>query len=33
MNLVIKIPHLFDSFNGLRHLRWGWDGEAVQLEK
>jgi len=23
----------FDSFNGLRYLRWGGDGEAVQPEK
>jgi len=24
---------LFDSLNGLRYLRWGGDGEAVQPEK
>jgi len=30
--LVVKFPHFFDSLNGLRYLRWGGDGEAVQLE-
>jgi len=27
MDLVIKIPYLFDSFNGLRYPRWG--GQTV----
>jgi hypothetical protein len=30
---LLRLYHLFDSFNGLRYLRWGGDGEAVQLEK
>jgi len=33
MNLVIKIPYLFDSFNGLRYPRWGGRRNAVRLEK
>jgi len=32
MDLVIKIPYFFDSFNGLRYLRWGGDGEAVRFD-
>jgi hypothetical protein len=32
MNLVIKIPHLFDSFNGLRYPRWGGGGTLSNWE-
>ena len=30
---ILRLYLLFDSFNGLRYLRWGGDGEAVQPEK
>ena len=30
---ILRLYHLFDSFNGLSYQRWGGDGEAVQLEK
>jgi len=33
MNLVIKIPYFFDSFNGLRYWRWGGRGKCLGAGK
>jgi hypothetical protein len=33
MNLVIKIPYLFDSFNGLRYWACGRDADSLDGQK
>ncbi len=30
---LLLVLHFSEAPNGLRYLRWGGDGEAVQLEK
>jgi hypothetical protein len=32
-HVILRLYHLFDSFNGLRYPRWGGRRNAVRLEK